>query len=67
MKLDFSLLAIMSTHTVELCQHTIEQRCFLSDLKRPDNFEKWDCSTPGSIESVFSFALILLTHYFLSD
>ena len=54
MKLDFSLLAIISTHTVELCGNK-QENCFLSELTKPDNFAKWDCSASVTLEFVFNF------------
>ena len=49
MKLDFSLAAIISSHTVELCQNQVIENCFLSELKEPDHFAKWDCSAPVTL------------------
>ena len=49
MKLDLSLAAIISTHTVELCQNGVKENCFLSELTEPDHFAKWDCSAPVTL------------------
>ena len=45
MKLDFKLLAIIGSHTVEPCQNTVKKSCLLSELHEPHNFAKWDCSS----------------------
>ena len=60
MKLDFTLLAIISSHTVELCQY----QCVLSDLIEPGHFEKWDCSEPVINGLVF---LLILYYYYIKD
>merc|ERR1711990_1212821 len=52
MKLDLSLAAIISTHTVELCQNGVKENCFLSELTEPDHFAKWDCSAPVTLGTV---------------
>ena len=46
MKLDFSLLAILCSHTVEPCQNY--GNCLLKDLEipTPAHFLEWDCSEP---------------------
>ena len=44
MKLNFALLTILSSHTVEPCQKY--EHCLLSELDKPQNFRKWDCSEP---------------------
>ena len=44
MKLDFTLLAIFSSHPVESCVNY--EHCFLKELdeNKTAHFEKWDCS-----------------------
>ena len=44
MKLNFTLLTILSSRTVESCQKY--ELCLLSELDEPQNFKKWDCSEP---------------------
>ena len=46
MKLDFKIFAIIGIHTVEPCENTGKESCFLSELVEPDHFAEWDCSSP---------------------
>lgn len=46
MKLDFKIFAIIGIHTVETCENTGKESCFLSELGEPDLFAEWDCSLP---------------------
>lgn len=64
MKLDFSLIAIISTHTVELCQTKVKEDCFLSELTRPDNFAKWDCSAPVTLGFVLTTIISIVFRHF---
>ena len=44
MKLFYTLLAVKNSQIVELSQQ--QKYCFLSELKKPAHFQKWDCSEP---------------------
>ena len=67
MKLDFALLAIFSSHTVEPCLKY--EHCFLKELdeNKTAHFQKWDCSEIISQGWVFYVNFNLCEQYLIDS